>query len=271
MNFLKNTTPWVAASVFAVASLFGQDKTSDKKKEARSFEQGQDILKAQMSPNYTAPATTQVRGAWDFFVTGSFIYWQPTEDNLEYAVTNKNYQGTIALNSTAGNGALTSGITGNWVKQDFQFQPGFKVGLGMNSEHDDWDVFAEYTWLRDRSHSTTNGPITGDLVATRGFAVNSSGTAVANVYQTATQTFNCNFDLLNFEMGRSCYLGRALTVRPAVGVRGTLIRQKLHTVYVNNNIVINSAVPGKATYQGWNHSWSVGPRFSFNTNWLMGG
>lgn len=271
MNLLKKTTPWMTASIFAVASLFGQDSkacvdaTKNKQEKcARSFEQGQDILKSQAMPSYMAPATTQVRGSWDFFVTGSFIYWQPTQDNMEYGLTNTLYQGNVQGATT------TRGLNGAYLEQDFKFQPGFKVGLGMNTEHDNWDLFAEYTWLRDKSTSSSNGPTTGDILPTRGLFVNADGLLVPNVYTSASQNWTCNLDFLNLEMGRGCYFGKALTVRPAFGVRGTLIRQKLHNTYTNLNITTSAAVPGISTVQDFVHSWSVGPRAALYSNWLLG-
>lgn len=267
----------MTASILAVASLFGQDSgnnsnskacmdaTKNKQEKcARSFEQGQDILKSQAMPSYLAPATTQVRGSWDLFVTGSFIYWQPTQDNMEYGLTNTLYQGNVSGPTTA------TGLKGTWLEQSFSFQPGFKVGVGLNTEHDNWDLFAEYTWLRDETSSSSKGPTTGDILATRGISVNAAGTTVANVFTSASQSWTCNLDFLNLEMGRGCYFGRALTMRPAFGVRGTLIRQKLNSTYTNASITTNNALPGVATVQDYVHSWSVGPRAALYSNWLVG-
>lgn len=262
----------MAASVLAVASLFGQDKCAERKpydcrdkESCRSFEQGQDILKAQTMASYNAPADIQVRGAWDFFVTGSFIYWQPTQDNMELALTNTLYAGV------AGASGSFNGVSGNFVQMNFPFEPGFKVGIGMNTDHDNWDLFAEYTWLRENTRTSTNGPATGSLYQTRGFAVTPAGVVLNNnPYNSASQNWTCNLDFLNLEMGRSCYVGRALTVRPAFGVRGVLMRQKLNNSYVNNNITDNNAVTGTSTAQEFVHSWGVGPRVAVYSNWLMG-
>lgn len=281
MNLLKKTTPWMAASVLAVASLFGQTSKCDKKydcmtKDAdkRSFEQGQDVLKAQTMASYNAPAGIQVRGSWDLFVTGSFIYWQPTQDNMEYGLINNLYLGNVS-GATGTTAATAYGLTGNWLEMKFKFQPGFKVGLGVNSDYDNWDFFAEYTYLRDRTTNSSNSSATSNILPTRGVAYTTAGVATANVYNVASQTWNCNFDFLNLEMGRACYVGRAFTVRPSVGVRGTLMRQKLRSYYNNNSIAVtaggaSATVPGSSGVEDYVHSWSVGPRLALNTNWLMG-
>lgn len=279
MNLLKKTTPWMTASIFAVASLFGQnndnkpctdkDANNRQSKCVRSFEQGQDILKTQAMPSYLAPATIQVRGSWDLFVVGSFIYWQPTQDNMEYGLTNSKYAGNVVGTTTTTTPA-NSGLFGNWLQQSFSFQPGFKVGVGLNTDHDNWDLYAEYTWLRDKTTSTSNGPATGDILPTRGLAFNSAGTLGANAYTSANQQWTCNLDFLNLEMGRGCYFGRALTIRPAFGVRGTVMRQKLFTTYTNSSVSANSAFTGIATVQDYVHSWSVGPRAGLYSNWLLG-
>ena len=42
-----------------------------------------------MIPAYNATARIDVRGSWDIYTTGSYIFWQPREENLELGIVNK--------------------------------------------------------------------------------------------------------------------------------------------------------------------------------------
>src|SRR5579859_7964500 len=82
MNLLTKKAPWMVASLLATAALFGQERRSH-----RSFETNHDRMHAQMMPAYNAPSRIEVRGSWDVYGDISFIYWQLSQDNMEYALS----------------------------------------------------------------------------------------------------------------------------------------------------------------------------------------
>ncbi len=239
-------------ALFVTASVFAQDysdKESSNQAVQKPYDQGHAVTENQMMAGYNAPARIDVCGSWDIFVDGSFIYWQAKEKGLELGY----------LSPSAAN--ITAGHTGNVINMDFDYKPGFKVGLGMNFEHDNWNVYADYT----RLHGTN----------TKSYAkANAADSFVQGWMADGTDTYNTNFsthwklnyDMIDFELGRPFYNGKKLTVKPFFGVRGGWIKQQYSPVLTyDTGSTINYPTAGAGT-----RSWLVGPRAGFNTNWLLG-
>lgn len=263
MNLLTKTTPWVASLLMIAASAFGDDKTC-RPPQRNSFEQAKKVTKTQMLPAYNAPARIDVRGSWDLYATASFIYWQLSQDNME-----------VAFSDSLSNAAYTTSnqVMGNQIAMDFDYKPGFKVGLGLNFEHDDWTTFAEYTRIHASNHKSANANdisgIVTPLLPTWGHPY----VLGTNVYNTASENWHTNLDLIDLDLGRTYYVGTQLTFRPFFGARGAFITQNVHVEYVNTTFTNNGTfveVPGVLDVYKRLHSWAVGPRAGVDTNWIVG-
>jgi hypothetical protein len=192
--------------------------------------------------SYNAPASISVRSSWDLFVTGSFIYWQAREDGLEFGVSTD---------------SLTTGQTiGSLIQMDFPYKPGFKAGLGWHATDDNWDLYAEYTWLymsHARNATGSETPLFSKWFET-------------NAYFSTMQTFwKCHLDIGDLNLSRSFYVGRCLTVKPFFGPRGVWLRQR----YNQHGITIAAPIGPEATMEAKSRSWSVGPRIGFDANWIL--
>lgn len=264
MNLLMKIMPWVVGSLIAATPIFGDDNAPVQKR--RSCEQGQKMTKAQMMPSYNAPARIDVRGSWDVFTSASFIYWQLSQENMQVA---------FADNLSNADYTTANQVQGSYVDMNFKYKPGFQVGLGINFDRDDWDAFAEYTRIHTTNTSSTNGTLltagsSAPLLPTWGHPY----VLGTNVYNTGSESWQCNLDLINLDLGRVYYVGTQLTFRPFFGARSALIQQNVHTQYVNtgfsNGTGLFIEVPGVMNVVQRNHSWSIGPRVGFDTNWLFG-
>ena len=117
-----------AAAFFASVSLFGAEEVSKEK----AYDQGHGVCEYEILAAYNAPARFDVKGTWDLFTTLSFLYWQPREDGL-----------SLALSSYA----EPQENPGKLFNMHFDYKPGFKIGVGSNFTHDNWNLFFEYTRL----------------------------------------------------------------------------------------------------------------------------
>lgn len=264
MDLLKKTTPWVVASLLAATSAFGQNNKCPPPQ--KSFEQGHELVQTQMMAAYNAPARIDVRGAWDFYASGSFTYMQARQENMELGIAS----------DIAPANMPTLGVVGNWINMDFDYKPGFKVGLGMNFDHDNWDAFAEYTWFRGHNHKSSNGPTNGTIIPAFGHP-NVMETGPSFFYNTGKESWNLHMDFVDLELARSYYVGTRLSFRPFFGARGGWIRQRLHTRYENTTLtttlsapIANTPVLGTLDTVQKTHSWGVGPRAGIYTNWMLG-
>ena len=93
-----------------------------------------------------------VARGFDVYITVDFIYWTAREDHLGFA-----FKQTVDANNSVVS-------RGNVSQPDWNFRPGFKVGLGFMYNHDGWDAGANYTWFRGRN---TKKSVTSDDVNTK--------------------------------------------------------------------------------------------------------
>jgi hypothetical protein len=234
---LKILLPFIASSVVLAA-------TPTAARPANSYEQSSELQKANMPGAYNASARPKVRGSWDIYFTGSYLYWQPMEENLELGIL----------------GSADSGIlsTGSVVQMDFKYKDGFKVGFGFFPSWDHWDAYAEYTWFKSTnlSHATA-----------------SSGQALASFWgnpeeiadkRSGKSRWHLKLDIIDLNLGRSYYAGKELTFRPFFGARSAWIRQHYHSEFVPDTGPSLIENLDKST------SWSIGPEVGLLAHYLVG-
>lgn len=170
---------------------------------------------------------------WDFNLTASFIYWQAIEDGLE---TGTSISGSMGENVS-------------WLNSEFNFNPGFKVGLGMNFDWDNWDFLIEYTWLHT---SETTGNHESEILA--------AYIATTLPGDTLDSVWNFCFDMLDFNIGRPCYVGRFLIFRPHFGGKAFWLDQKFNQTLSFDELEL---------FKGENSSsaWAIGARAGLQTRW----
>lgn len=179
------------------------------------------------------------RCPWDVYFDASFIYWQPIQDNME-----------LGLNVTTG--------TDTAVNMDFDYKPGFKVGLGGNFDYDNWDLHAEYTWFHNTNSTSYTAAAGTTVVPFYANPTDITGTSTA-----VNQSWRLRMDIGELTLGRWHYVGTKLTVRPSFGARGAWIRQKLSTNFTTG-AATDDSFTAKST------SWAVGPQIGLDTNWVLG-
>lgn len=180
---------------------------------------------------YNAPYRMGV--CWDYFVSASFLYWQALEDGLE---TGQSISGSSHQNTT-------------WQNLGCNFNPGFKVGLGMNFDWDNWDFYLEYTWLhQSETANNSNNQIEPAFIDT-----DLDGNKLSSKWKL-------DFDMLDFAIGRIAYTGRQLLIRPHFGGKAVWIDQSYNQTLSSNDIEL---------IKGNNSSclWAVGPSAGFQTRW----
>lgn len=269
LNVLTKTKPWIVASLLVATSAFGQDsKQCQTKPKDCCVKTCPATLQAPTMAAYDAPSRTDTRCSWDVWVDASFTYWQPIQDNMEFALTQ-----TTSLANTS-----TIGVQGSAVQQGFDYQPGFKVGGGWAAkDHDQWDFASEYTWFRGSQHTKTNGDgtVVGSgllpLVGVAGVLLNNTHlNSYAQAYNTADSKWKLHMDFVDANMGRWHYVGMDFTMRPYVGARGAWIRQDRKVSFVNNGSTGGaSGSAGTYTVRDGSHSWAVGPEVGFSSKWMV--
>lgn len=146
------------------------------------------------------------------------------------------------------------GVTGGLVGPDFDWEPGFKVGIGFNTDYDDWTASLEYTWVRSRTSNTSTGVFE---------SLNWSIPSGLNFALSVNTRWRMNLDRLDLTFARPYYQGQALTVTPFGGLRGQWIRQ-------HYSIATSLFGELEGDINTRSHSWAIGPVVGANTHWLIG-
>ncbi len=235
-----------AASLVSVTSLLSADMDNA---QVRNLENRVTALeqKRGASGMINPPARPEVKNGVDLFVHGDWLIWQAHEDGLPVGIKNKELTGTIAKGKTK--------------NIDFDWDFGFRVGIGYNTPHDGWDL--DLTWLRfyTEGHSSTHAHANEEILATRihpDFGLDR--------FQKAKGHWHARLNQIDLDLGREFYVSKWLTVRPHFGLRTTWLRQKFNINYDHYTFdpTIDVDVRNK------NHWWGLGPEAGLDTQWGLG-
>lgn len=205
---------------------------------------------------YSHPARINVCGSWDFYVTGTFLWWQVMQEQMEYA-----YQLFGTLTSTEN---ATSPYIGQFYDFKFDWKPAFKVGLGYNFGYDDWSSFLQYTRVNtSMTNTATVGTLTAELLKDLwSLRVTPNTPTIREV----KAKWGLDFNILDLEFSRPFYSGKELTFAPHFGLKGGWIDQSLICTSTDT-----LAVPVLAVNSDYaSNSWLIGPRAGLYTNWMIG-
>lgn len=215
------------------------------------------------------PGRIHPTGSNDFFVTATFIYWMANTDGMNVNQFPFN-NGLGLLIAPTGNGKT--------YFQKPKFKPGFKVGIGYDSDWDDWTAYLEYTWLHQTVRQTTfaNEPGSFDNV----FVLSRPVPFIAS--DVLSNKWRMNLDMGDFTLGRAYYVGKRVVFEPFGGLRAAWIHQKFTQTLSNSS---NSspwaqfiqfiagqeiAVTDILTAVEKSNSWGLGPRVGMHNKWLLG-
>jgi hypothetical protein len=186
---------------------------------------------------YAAPAAVEVDNSWDMNGKFAYTYWYAGQDAMDVA-----YVAPVEATGTAG----------SVVTQDFGYRSGFKIGLGIDTQCDDWAMDIDYTWYNHHKIGATSGAV----------ALNDwfPATAVARTSATGvTSTWSLKMNMVDVAAGRPFYQGKRVVVAPSAGLR---------VLWLHQNMDI---VGGANTFSGESRSWAVGPQATVKTHWMLPG
>lgn len=189
----------------------------------------------------TASAAPQTTGC-GLFITADFLWWKLYEGGTEYALKNKN----APFNANS--------IRGPIKHLNFEWEPGFKVGLGYLFGRDGWDIYLDYTRFETHAHSSASSEIEG-LFPLMG--LETSGFAKAKAH------WHVEFNDIDLTLGRSYFVSKYLALHPQFGLTAAWIQQHRHAHYSN--------LPSSALkLNGKNNFWGIGPRIGADAQFYLG-
>ncbi len=136
----------------------------------------------------------------------------------------------------------------------FNWDPGFRIGLGYNMIHDQWDTQITYTKFQTEATDHGSGPITSGFLAAR--------LSLLEPFQTGKIRFNLHYNMFDWDLGRSFLVSRSLSLRPFIGIKAGWIDQTIHAEWTKPNFSAKESV--KNNFEG------AGPRGGVNGQWILG-
>lgn len=181
----------------------------------------------------TILSASSLQAAPSPFATLDFLYWKANENGLGYALQRDKIH-----------------------EPHFEWDEGFRVGLGSLLEHDQWDIALSWTRFHTFARETTQadeGIFPLWLTPTAG---------PANSIPKAEEHWRLHLGLVDLELARDFSISCALQLKPHLGLRYGCIRQKYHLLYTES--LDSLALSMKNKY------WGIGPRAGLDTNWQLG-
>lgn len=230
----------------------------------------------------TPNAGPRVTNGADVFIMADFIYWTFRLDCENWGGSDRS--GNLATLGNAGADPDVLAFNGSQPRiasknMNNKFDPGFKVALGLNLDHDGWDTLLRYTWIQPKHTATWNAnQAAATMLAGLSEFFNSGNLFPMRVSASYKYKFN-NFD---WELGRNFFVSQYLTTRPHAGLKGgwTRYRTVNRAVVDDNNLIVNSQGDMSANVDGARNNanadtWWIGIRtgldlnFHFTRNWSL--
>ncbi|MBS0605992.1 MAG: hypothetical protein JSR57_03490 [Verrucomicrobia bacterium] len=216
-----------------------------------------------------SPPRFQLQHANRIFLECDFLYWRAEMDGIEFAVssTSPNDADTDEMSSMTG---------GKWKDIDFEWGPGFRVGIGYHTPYDFWDLSLLWTRFNHSSSGHAHQPSGGGLAATWfTFA-----TLLGINCEKASGHWDLNYNTLDLLLSRTFFVSRGLTLRPGLGIRGAWIDQDMRYHYSGVDYVFLHGFgaplgPEKVNLSNDYHAIGIlaglGLDYCFNNHWSIYG
>lgn len=153
--------------------------------------------------------------------------------------------------------------TSSWAAPGFNFQwdYGFRVGMGYNLIYDQWDTALYWTWFRtDAKHTIPFEP--DAIIKPEFFAAFLSG----DTPHSMSGKWSLVLNMFDGELGRSYWVSEYLSLRPFLGLKGGWIHQSIDVQYADltmNNVLTHHS----GTEHLKNNFWGIGLLGGVNTQW----
>lgn len=156
------------------------------------------------------------------------------------------------------------------VDAPFDWNTGFRVGVGYNSCHD-WDAVLYYTGFQTKGVNQATGDVFSAFLGNF-FANNTDGASFGPHYRNAHIQWKFFFNTVDLELGQTFKINQILNLRPFIGLKTAFINQDIDTNWQNPSTTISEvSIPittfTSATENLKNNFWGIGPSLGLNTTW----
>lgn len=208
---------------------------------------------------------------WGVSFDIEFLYWYAREGDLSYALKG------IAVNQIPTTPGL-SVISARSIKHlQSKWDPGFRVGLGWNSDCDGWDWYLTWTYYHNKKHSSTSVPdfaIGGNTtLASVGQEVlvdpwiNPAVSETPIIFNSVSAKWRLNMNYIDLELGRKYWLSRCFTMRPYTALRGAWTKLSFRNTATRSSTLTPAINRFRDRFT--NRHWGVGFLVGIQPEWYF--
>ena len=188
-----------------------------------------------------------------FFAMGDYLYWQASEDQLEYSMKQNAVHG---MNAQASSNEI-----------DYPYKNGIRLGGGIVFPNYDWQLIVDWTRFYHNLSDSQAHQFAGHpgLI---GLWMHPEGHGYLT-WKDANFSWDLKFDMLAFDLLRVGFVNRNFSLAPRIGLTRGWIKQSFHVRYEH---AYNGALSPSAFYdvRFGNDFRCVGARIGFDTQLWAG-
>ena len=208
---------------------------------------------------------------WGVFVDVEFLYWYSREKNLSYGLE------VVGVTPVASPEELTTVFSFPKSYKDLKasWDPGVRIGIGLNSECDGWDYYFSWTYLHSSKTQTSSGHpgATDPTIFTAGETLILNPWVESAFFETpffdkVKAKWDLRLNIFDLEIGRRYWLSKCFTLRPYVGIRGAWTETNFElfsTIGPISDFFENQSESSTDKYN--NEVWGVGLLGGFQPSW----
>lgn len=175
------------------------------------------------SNSYTLQsARPSVTKGWNLFTQADWLYWKTNETGLGYALNQEHFD--ITNPDVMGFGEVAN--------PKFDWQSGFRVGMGYNIPHDDWSVTLLWTWCEGKGEDSQDSTHK-DLPTILPVFIH------PNIYNTesiaacraAQYDALIHLNILDLDLGKQFKVSKGFSLNPHFGLRSAWVHQVHNASY----------------------------------------
>ncbi len=202
----------------------------------------------------------------NFYIYGDFLWMKGSEEGLDYALVNTNSNTSWAFPLVKGEVQGFSSGSKEW-----DWRPGFRIGLGYYGIHDDWSFDIEWTYIKIKADASTNLTGIGGIVPLMLPPLQTLNTFTA---KDASARWTGDYNTADLSFGKPYHISRYFVAKPFFGARAAFIDQDYTARY---SILPTGNLPQNIKVKHKNDSWGGGLRagcygeFLVSSNWYIFG
>ncbi|HSX12187.1 MAG TPA: Lpg1974 family pore-forming outer membrane protein [Rhabdochlamydiaceae bacterium] len=213
------------------------------------------------------------------FITADFLYWYGKETNLAYASKEMTVPQSIGSTGSIIVQEKTKHLGAKWA-------PGFRVGIGMETDCDGWDYYLNYTWYHSKKTDETSvasnfgtsaspfNPLVGqEALLSPWININIANGSTATfftpyLFNRISAEWKLTLNDLVFELGRKFWLSKCFVMRPYAALRGAWVRRDFEVMSIRDNTPAAGAL-ARFKSDFLDRFWGVGMELGLQPEWYF--